>query len=327
MTNQTPRKNHGKMHENKAHHIQHEPILSEHEVKKLFHDHNANHKKPNKFGKIFKEIIEWLLLAIAIFIVAYAIINWPSIYAKIDYFYKTKIKHETYSSQDISSLAITPSNNSDNNSNKNPDNVSYLPNNRLYIDKIGVNAPIIWNVAEDQIVNQLANGVVQYAGTALPDQGKGNVFITGHSSGYWWNHDAYNEVFALLDNLSNGDKIALTYNGKKYTYEVYNKVTVNPDQLEVLQNSQDNKMLSLMTCVPVGTSLRRLVVQAKIIADQNIDAQVTPATNSAPASVIVNTNNNSVDHPQMVIPYVESYQDFPDYMPPAAKEFFLPHIK
>jgi len=138
-----------------------------------------------------------------------------------------------------------------------------LQNNHLLIPKINVDAPIIWNseVDENTMLANLQKGVVHYQGTALPDE-KGNVFITGHSSYYAWDKGKYKTVFALLPKLEKGDQIALAYQNKVYVYEVYEKIVVKPTDTWVLQSTGE-PMLSLMTCVPLGTNLNRLIVRAK----------------------------------------------------------------
>jgi len=133
----------------------------------------------------------------------------------------------------------------------------------LKIDKLSLQAPIIWNIEEKDILESLKSGVVHYKGTSLPGEG-GNVFITGHSSNYFWVNSDYNQVFALLDKLDKSDRITISYNNKIFTYLVVDKKVVNPNQVEVL-NSTKKEVLTLMTCWPIGTSLNRLVVQAELL--------------------------------------------------------------
>lgn len=140
-----------------------------------------------------------------------------------------------------------------------------LENNTLFIPKINIKAPIIWNSGpeEKKMLKDLENGVVHYKGTALPNE-VGNIFIAGHSSGAWWRPGRYKTVFALLDKLKEGDEIALVYENKIYLYRVFEKMVVKPSDVFVLKQTNE-KILSLMTCVPVGTDLRRLIVRAKQI--------------------------------------------------------------
>jgi sortase A len=136
-------------------------------------------------------------------------------------------------------------------------------NNTLQIDKISLDVPITWDVANDSIIEKLKNGVVHYDGTSRPGEG-GNIFVVGHSSNYSWVRSDYNSVFALLDKLIRGDQIFIYYKSKKYTYEVVDQKVVSPKNVEIIDNTNE-EMLTLMTCWPVGTSLNRLVIQAKLL--------------------------------------------------------------
>lgn len=136
----------------------------------------------------------------------------------------------------------------------------------IIINKINVNAPVIYDqkiVNEDQFLQDLKSGVVHYPNTAFPGQ-QGNVVIFGHSSGQWWAPGNYKFVFTLLDKLQIQDLIYLNYQGNKYVYRVYDITVVDPTDLSVL-NQGSNKTLTLLTCTPVGTSARRLVIRAQQI--------------------------------------------------------------
>jgi LPXTG-site transpeptidase (sortase) family protein len=144
-----------------------------------------------------------------------------------------------------------------------PQTEQQSPSNILTINKISVNAPINWNIKEDDILESLKSGVSHYQGTSLPGGG-GNVFIVGHSSNYFWIKSDYNKIFALLDKLDKGDRITISYNQKLFTYSVIEKKVISPDQVAVL-NSTPKEVLTLMTCWPVGTNLNRLIIQSELL--------------------------------------------------------------
>lgn len=139
-----------------------------------------------------------------------------------------------------------------------------LPRNRLIIPKIRVDAPIVWNADPGYILSDLQKGVAHYRGTALPNSQAGNVFITGHSSGFLWDRSPYTTVFATLDKLVAGDLIAITTENEEYIYRVNGSVVVRSSETSVLGQT-NAPTLSLMTCVPVGTNLRRLIVRADLL--------------------------------------------------------------
>jgi LPXTG-site transpeptidase (sortase) family protein len=133
-------------------------------------------------------------------------------------------------------------------------------NNRLVIPKIGVDAPIVWDVSASESVEKLQQGIIHINSTGKPDENK-NVFLSGHSSNYWWREGNYNSVFALLPQLTEGDEIFLTYEGMMYKYVVDSREEVEKNISSKFLNF-DSSRLTLMTCTPVGTNLKRLVVGA-----------------------------------------------------------------
>jgi sortase A len=147
--------------------------------------------------------------------------------------------------------------------------------NRIIVPKIGKNIPLVdveagnnfdFDHMENIFMKELEKGVVRYPGTARPGE-TGNAFIFGHSSNYPWVPGQYNQVFALLDQLSFGDQIIVYYNQKKYVYVIREKKIVKPGDVKVLSRDDSTAELSLMTCWPVGTTLKRMIVFAELQTD------------------------------------------------------------
>lgn len=155
---------------------------------------------------------------------------------------------------------------------KNKKTTGIIPVDRefgIVIPKIKANAKIISNVNPynaDVYQKALTQGVAHAAGTAFPGHA-GNSFLFAHSSVDWYIANRYNSVFYLINKLERGDKIEAYYKGKKYTYEVFDKLTVGPEDVSYLDPgaSGDSATLTLMTCWPPGTSVKRLIIKAKII--------------------------------------------------------------
>ena len=141
--------------------------------------------------------------------------------------------------------------------------------NRVVIPKIGKNIPLVEvsnrhaeSVSDlhDIFMEELEQWVVRYPGTALPWEA-GNSFIFWHSSNFPWLPGQYNEVFALLGRLDVGDEIIVYYNQRKFVYTVREKTVVRPWNTSVLRDHDKNeKLITLMTCWPVGTTTDRLLV-------------------------------------------------------------------
>ena len=145
----------------------------------------------------------------------------------------------------------------------------------INIPKISVGAPVIYSqtVVDQKAFQQaLHDGVVHYPATALPGQA-GNIVIFGHSSDQWWAPGHYKFVFSLLDKLEKKDQITLDYDGIRYVYEVTEKYVVLPDNTEVLSPSAKHK-LTLITCTPVGSNKKRLIIEATQISP-SVDAPAT----------------------------------------------------
>lgn len=149
------------------------------------------------------------------------------------------------------------------------------PENRLIIPRMNLNVPLVtpsyasliaedWEAVETDIQDALQYGVVHYPGTARPGQA-GNFFVTGHSSYYPWAPGAYKNVFARLHELNVGDEYWVYYGGDKYRYLITGKREVKPTNVDVLDQPIDHRTATLMTCTPVGTTLRRLILTAKEI--------------------------------------------------------------
>jgi LPXTG-site transpeptidase (sortase) family protein len=140
----------------------------------------------------------------------------------------------------------------------------------LSIDKINVDAPMIWSTSEDENsqLKDLENGVVHFPKTASPGQ-SGNMIISGHSSNYIWAAGNYNHIFTDLNNLNIGDVIiikTIQKNGRiiTYHYNVSGKDVVAPDDQKIFEVS-DTPTLTLSTCWPLGTAFRRLIIKAELV--------------------------------------------------------------
>lgn len=112
---------------------------------------------------------------------------------------------------------------------------------------------------------ELKESLIHYAGTALPGQ-QGNAVIFGHSSlPQFFSPTNYLSIFTKLPSLKKGDEIIVNYDGIKYKFMVEQLFEVMPTDIQVLEQRYDDSYLTLVTCVPPGTYLRRLVIKARIV--------------------------------------------------------------
>lgn len=137
----------------------------------------------------------------------------------------------------------------------------------VIVPKVEINAKVIPNIDpfnDEEYKAALAQGVAHAKNTSYPD-GKGNVFIFAHSTRFTTDVQKYNAIFYLLDKLETEDSIYLVYKEKLYHYKVKDKKIIDPSEIEFLQDESEEKTLTLMTCWPAGTTLKRLLVISQLI--------------------------------------------------------------
>ena len=122
--------------------------------------------------------------------------------------------------------------------------------------------PVYDGAAGDK--NKLAAGALHLRDTDFPWQEEANVYIAGHRLGYprtksWL-------VFWNLDKLSPGDRLRLEdAQGRKYVYEVFDKMVVGPDDVSVKKPIEGKNIVTLQTCT-LPDYKNRLLVRAELIS-------------------------------------------------------------
>src|SRR3989344_1197919 len=108
-----------------------------------------------------------------------------------------------------------------------------------------------------------------YIGSAQPGQ-NGDTFIYGHSVlPSFYNPKNYKTIFSTLHQLEIGDEFTIEYNNKTYTYKVEQKKTLKPNEVDPLWGYKpkylNESTVTLMTCSPPGTKIKRLLVNAVLV--------------------------------------------------------------
>ena len=163
----------------------------------------------------------------------------------------------------------------------NTDGIAPSSTPEVIIPKINVQIPTDYSLtsnSEEEVQKGLEGGIVHYPTTVRPGQ-KGNAAYFGHSSNNIFNPGKYKFAFVKLHELVPGDIFYLTYEGKVYSYKVFDKQIVTPDQVSVLNNVEGKTATAtLITCDPPGTALNRLVVWGEQISpDPNTAVDAAPA--------------------------------------------------
>lgn len=156
---------------------------------------------------------------------------------------------------------------------------------RLIIPKINVDVPVIWNAkpSHSSQMAAMAKGVAYFGipgANAMPGQ-VGNTVLSGHSSSDWLNDGDYKFIFARLPQMQKDDTVYINYEGTRYTYKITKKEVVEPTDVGALVYETNKPMLTLITCVPIGTADDRLLVTAEQISPDPAKAKPAPDSSTS----------------------------------------------
>lgn len=142
--------------------------------------------------------------------------------------------------------------NNENNEDVNLDSINgYTPIAIMEIPSIRLKQPVVEGVTEDVIKYFLG----KFPESAMPGE-VGNFSVAGHRV------SDFTDAFINLYKVKPGDKVIVTTKSGKYTYEVDESFIVEPEQVEVLDTA-DYEKITLITCT-IG-SKRRVIVTGRLI--------------------------------------------------------------
>ncbi|PID33563.1 hypothetical protein CR969_00035 [Candidatus Saccharibacteria bacterium] len=172
-----------------------------------------------------------------------------------------------------------------------PTNVADVgPEPRMIIPKINIDGNVNYGVGADHKsqMKAMETGIAHFSipgANAVPGQ-VGNAVFAAHSSNdvFAAGDQNYKFIFAQNEKLNKGDVIYMNYQGKRYTYSVTSKQVVLPNQIGKVQIKTKKPMLTLVSCVPLGTAEKRLLIFAEQISPDPDKAKVAQADVSQPES-------------------------------------------
>lgn len=172
-------------------------------------------------------------------------------------------------------------------------NVPVGPETKMIIPKINVDAPIVMNVGptNEEQLKAMQDGIahVRYPGASAEPGEVGNSVFSAHSSSDWTDTGAYKFIFVQLERLAIDDVIYINYNSQRYSYKVTQREVVDPTNIGALRYDGDKPVITLITCVPLGTADNRLLITAEQVspdptgAAKPDPAAEPPAAEAAPA--------------------------------------------
>ena len=127
----------------------------------------------------------------------------------------------------------------------------YTPIAIMEIPSIKLKQPVVEGITEDVIKYFLG----KFPESTMPGE-VGNFAVAGHRV------SDFTDAFINLYKVKPGDNVIVTTKDGKYTYEVEESFILDPEQVEVLENA-DYEKITLITCT-IG-SKRRVIVTGKLI--------------------------------------------------------------
>jgi sortase A len=131
----------------------------------------------------------------------------------------------------------------------------------LTIPKLGLeDVPV--PTADSQVALD-REGIIRLKESGVPWEEGSNTFIVGHALGFLWTRTTY--VFYELNKLKPGDEIiAKDQADNEYTFKVYDRVTVKPEDFWVTYPIPGKTTISLQTCTPIPTFENRLIIRGEL---------------------------------------------------------------
>lgn len=132
----------------------------------------------------------------------------------------------------------------------------HMPVAIIEIPSIKLKQPVVEGITEDVIKYFLG----KFPESSMPGE-VGNFAVAGHRV------SDFTDAFINLYKVKTGDEVIVTTVDGRYTYEVDNSFIVDPDQVEILEKA-DYEKITLITCT-IG-SKRRVIVTGRLIEKEEL---------------------------------------------------------
>ncbi len=106
--------------------------------------------------------------------------------------------------------------------------------------------------------NNVDKNILVVQGSNYPDTEKGNFIIAGHSGTGW------NSFFNDLYQLGKGDKVYITYQDKKYEYEIVNIYTQPKIGKLAIYRDYEKTTLTLITCTNNDSTTQTVYIAERV---------------------------------------------------------------
>src|SRR5215212_2099351 len=133
----------------------------------------------------------------------------------------------------------------------------------LSVPRLGLkDVPVPSGSSQAELNNQ---GIMRLERSGVPWSKGSNTSIIGHRIGFPQTKIPY--VFYKLGELKPKDKILVEDSvGKKYVFEVYDRIRVPPSTYWLTHPVDGKTVISLQTCTPIPTYVDRLIVRGELVS-------------------------------------------------------------
>jgi sortase A len=144
-----------------------------------------------------------------------------------------------------------------------PESLPTPKNMKLTVPKLGLKDVAVPTGFRQEELDR--EGLLRMKESGLPWEEGSNTFIAGHALGYPWTRVP--RAFQDLGKLAPGDLIFLeSADGRRFAFEVYDRMTVEPDDTWVTYPVEDKTVVSLQSCTPIPTFENRLIVRGELVS-------------------------------------------------------------
>ena len=140
---------------------------------------------------------------------------------------------------------------------KNIENLGYVPIGLIEIPSIGLSQGVVEGITDEILQYYIGH----FENSVKPGE-KGNFTVAGHRV------SNYSEAFVNLYKVNPGDLISVKSRGKEFVYKIEKNFIVEPDAIEVLDETED-ATITLITCT-VGAK-QRVIVKGILIDTKDIE--------------------------------------------------------
>lgn len=140
---------------------------------------------------------------------------------------------------------------------KNIENLGYVPIGLIEIPSIGLSQGLVEGITDEILQYYIGH----FEDSVKPGE-KGNFAVAGHRV------SNYSEAFVNLYKVNPGDLVSVKSRGKEFVYRIEENFIVEPDAIEVLDETED-ATITLITCT-VGAK-QRVIVKGTLIDTKDIE--------------------------------------------------------